>query len=416
MKKLLAVLITLCALLSWSLSHAEKLTIAIAGTNDSLNMLRSNVDSFHQVSEHRVDIVALPASEYDGFTEFSQWLRAELSEIDVYVLDFYQALALQEHLLELNYPSAKSHWPVVMQAHQAGGKTYALPYSLDVQVLFYRSDWVPFPPVTWEQMIDIGANVLRRERAFSNSDLEVYAFAADTPASLVANAMEWSASHGGGAFAINNEGVIKAHNIENIRAFNNVKSWIGSTVPDYNLELAFASMRDRMVNGGLVFIRDWYSQHNNYLQNSTPASNRMDWSALPGGNFGSAASIRGLSLAVSKYSENPALAAQFISHLTKSDTQSRNLSSHAALPTWSALYSDPALALSVPRLTELARVLKSNTINPPAAQFGADYQSAIDTIAQATASILNNQASAQGALSDLESNLNRLLTSSTKED
>ena len=411
MKKLLAITLTISALLAPSLSQAEQLTVAIAGTNEDLNVLRNNVASFHQVSEHRVDIVALPIANYDGFTEFSKWLQAGVDEIDAYVLDFYQALALREHLLELNYPSSKAHWPIVMQAHQVGGKTYALPYSLDVQVLFYRRDWVPFPPATWEQLIDIGDDVLRRELGLGSRDLEVYAFAADSAADLAGNALEWSTSYAGGGFGVDS-GSIKAHNIENIRAFTYIQSLLGSTIPEYNLEIAFSSMRERMADGGLIFIRDWYSQGKYYQQNLPRSSIdvRLDWAPLPGGTKGSAASIRGQSLAVSKYSTKPAIAAQFISFLSSSNNQKNNTIRYGTLPTWSALYTGAELALSVAKIVDLARILEDDAVSLPAEQFGAEYFAAVDGIATATENILNKKASAQGALSGLEVELKALLS------
>ena len=417
MKKLLTIAVTLGALLAHGLTLAEQLTVAIAGTNEDLNILRSNVASFHQLSEHRVDIVALPVANYDGFTEFSRWLQAEVSEIDVYVLDLYQALVLREHLLELNYPSSKAHWPVVMRAHQAEGKTYALPYNLDVHVLYYRRDWVPFPPATWEQLVDIGREVLPRQISLSSGDLEVYAFAADSASDLAGNAMEWSASHAGGGFGIDS-GLINAHNIENIRAFTYIQSLLGSTIPEYNLEIAFSSMRERMANGGLIFIRDWYSQHK-YYQQSTPQPNsdaRLAWAPLPGGNNGSAASIRGQSLAVSKYSTKPVIAAQFISFLSSSNNQKNNTIRYGTLPTWSALYTGAELSLALPRIDDLARILESNAISLPAAQLGDNYFAAVDSIAAASASILSKKQSAQGALSGLEVNLNELLANAASSE
>ena len=412
MKKILAIAVTISALLTHSLSQAEQLTVAIAGTNEDLNVLRNNVASFHQVSEHRVDIVALPVANYDGFTEFSKWLQAGVSEIDVYVFDFYQALVLREHLLELNYPSAKAHWPIVMQAHQAEGKIYALPYNLDVQVMFYRRDWVPFPPATWEQLVDVGGDVLRRELGLGSRDLEVYAFAADSAADLAANAMEWSASYSGGGFGIAS-GSIRAHNIDNIRALTYIQSLFGSTIPEYNLEIAFSSMRERMADGGLIFIRDWYSQGKYYQQNLPRSSVnvRLDWAPLPGGGNGSAASIRGQSLAVSKYSTKPVIAAQFISFLSGSNNQQNNTIRYGTLPTWSALYTGAELALAVPRAAELAKILENNAVSLPAEQLGAEYFAAVESIAAATENILNKKASAQGALSGLEVELNKILTS-----
>ena len=415
MKKLLAIAVAISALLTHNLSHAEQLTVAIAGTNDDLNMLRNNVASFHQISEHRVDIVALPVANYDGFAEFSQWLQAGVNEIDAYVLDYYQALVLREHLLELNYPSAKAHWPVVMRAHQAEGKTYALPYNVDVQVLFYRRDWVPFPPATWEQLVDIGRDVLPRRLDLSGNDLEVYAFAADSASALAANAIEWSASHAGGGFGMDESGSIQAHNLENIRALSYIQSLFGDSIPEYSLEIAFNSMRERMINGGLVFIRDWYSQHK-YYQQSAPLNIMFDWSPLPGANNGSAASIRGKSLAVSKYSTKPALAAQFISFLSSSNNQKNNATRYGTLPTWSALYTGAELALNTPRLADVARVLENNTVNLPAAQLGDDYFAAVESIGAATKSILNKERSAQGALSGLEVELNELLVKATSSE
>ena len=399
-------LATLALLAAWQPAQAVKLTVAMAGTNDELNTLRTNIASFHTVSEHRVDIVALPDSNPSAMAEFSSWLEAELSEVDVYLLDFYQAQQLSQHLVELTYPSASAHWPVVMSAHRIDDKVYALPYYLDVQVLYYRSDWLTLPPDSWQQMQTNSEQILLSQRSFSNSDLEAYAFAADTDIDLAANALEWSQAYGGSAF-IGADANIIGQSPENILAFNSAQSWIGSMVPDYLLEINFASMRDRMANGGLIFLRDWFSRRGDY--GNTLLGGRVDWAPLPAGDQGSAASVSGKSLAVAKYSANQSAAAQFISFLSSSNVQKTNFLRQGRLPSWRALYADPEVTQVLADGARLAEVLASGSISWPGEIFAERYPEAMRSIATSTRNILNQQASAQGALSGLRVSLEQLL-------
>ena len=407
-------LLLACSTAFTSALSAEQLSIAVVADKQELDMLRANVAAFHAVSPHRVDILAVPEAEVT--VEFTRWLQAGYEEVDVYLLDFYQAQQLSEHLVELNYPGADAHWDSAIAAHQLDDKLYALPYYMDVQVLFYRADLLGSAqsvPASWGQLATISEQLLRLERSFSNSNLEAYAFAADTDAQLGANLLEWTSGQGdGGGLSFDADGNARIFSLSNIKALNQASGWLGTISPDYLLELSFAATRDLMRTGNLLFLRDWFSQYPEYNQGALRGL--VAWAPLPGEQR-SAASVFGRSLAVSRYSDQQAAAAELISFLSSSSVQSSNLLQYGKLPTWTSLYLDAQLTQRIPNLRDLIEVLRGGSMAWPADNFREQLPEAMELMGAASRSVLTKKASAQGALSDLEVRLNELLAAAAEQ-
>lgn len=89
----------------------------------------------------------------------SRWLP-ELVEMGA-------ALSLEEafgHKKDMYYPG-------LVQTVEIGGELYAMPRAYSTQALIYRTDLIPEPPTTWEELIEVAKNIQKE-----NPDMYGFAF------------------------------------------------------------------------------------------------------------------------------------------------------------------------------------------------------------------------------------------------
>jgi trehalose/maltose transport system substrate-binding protein len=98
----------------------------------------------------------------------------------------------------------------------------------------------------------------------------------------------------------------------------------------------------------------------------TPIKGMFDVAPLPSGGEGSAATLGGWNLAVSKFSPNPDAAIELALYLTSPEVQKRRAIENANLPTIMALYDDPEIAAAQPIVTRWKDVFMQAVPRPSA--------------------------------------------------
>jgi trehalose/maltose transport system substrate-binding protein len=120
-----------------------------------------------------------------------------------------------------------------------------------------------------------------------------------------------------------------------------------------------------------------------------------------------AATLGGWQLAVSRYSENPEIAADLVMHLTSAEEQKRRAIIGSYNPTIPALYEDPEVLEANPFFGDLYETFVSAVPRPSTAT-GGSYNQMSNEFWNAVHTVLTGQQSAADSLAALENTLNRM--------
>jgi len=135
---------------------------------------------------------------------------------------------------------------------------------------------------------------------------------------------------------------------------------------------------------------------------------RIGVTLLPAGPGGKhVATLGGESLAVSRYSRQPALAADLVQFMTSAAVQKQRALEGSFNPSRPALYQDAEVLKANPFMGELLETF-TNAVPRPASITGAKYNQVSNAFWNATHEVLSGKAKAPDALSKLDNSLKRL--------
>ena len=131
--------------------------------------------------------------------------------------------------------------------------------------------------------------------------------------------------------------------------------------------------------------------------------------ALPkGGEDGRhAATLGGWQIAVSKYSKNPEVAAQFAKYLTSYEHQKQRTVVGGYNPTIAKLYQDQEVLAANPFFGELLNTF-TNAVSRPSSVAGSQYPEASNAFFNAVHRVLSGNQPAAESLKQLERGLKRI--------
>ena len=162
-------------------------------------------------------------------------------------------------------------------------------------------------------------------------------------------------------------------------------------------------------SGNALFMRNWPYAWSLAQSANSPVKGKVGVVALPKGgeNGRHAGTLGGWQLAVSKYSENTALAADLVRYLTSYEEQKRRAIEGSYNPTIPALYKDEEVLAAVPFFGKLFETFK-NGVPRPSSVTGESYGRVSNAFFNSVHDVLSGEAEPEQALSGLERELRRL--------
>jgi trehalose/maltose transport system substrate-binding protein len=162
-------------------------------------------------------------------------------------------------------------------------------------------------------------------------------------------------------------------------------------------------------NGNAAFMRNWPYAWSLGNGADSKIKDKIGVAPLPkGGAKGNyAATLGGWQLAVSKYSKNPAVAADLVLYMTSSEVQKDRAIKGSYNPTIAALYKDKAVLDANPFFGSLYEVFVS-AVPRPATATGLKYPEVSSAFWNATHDVLSGTASAEDSLKKLEGKLKQV--------
>ncbi len=389
--------------------------MSCGAVGQELRLCREAAESWATRSGHTVRIVATPNDSDQRLALYQQLLAARSSAIDVMQIDVVWPGILARHLLDLSpYVPAEErggHLRVVVENNTVDGRLLALPWFVDVGLLYYRRDLLekygaPVPG-TWQELTETARRIQDAERQQGNARLWGYVFQARAYEGLTCNALEWIGSQGGGRL-IGEDGGIGLSRPEAAAALGLARSWIGTIAPDGVLTYMEDEARGVFQSGQAVFMRNWPYVWSLADAPGSAVAGRVGLAPLPASpGVEPTGVLGGQQLAVSAYSAHPEVAADLVLALTGAEVQKARAIAAGFNPTRPALYQEPEVLRANPHYPMLAGVL-ANAMARPSRLTGIAYNRVSSAFWNAVHDVLSGRSEAEEALAELEARVGQI--------
>jgi multiple sugar transport system substrate-binding protein len=288
---------------------------------------------------------------------YVQWLNAGASDPDILQLDviWTPEFAAAGWILPLDEfgPAVDEYFPATIEANLWEGKLYALPWFVDVGMLYWRTDLFERAPASLEEL----SQAAQRARESAGTRFGMVWQGARYEG-LVTVFLEHLGAFGGRI--IDDQGRVVVDSEAGVRALRFMVDEVYTTgnVPRSTLTWQEEQTRFAFQNGQAAFMRNWPYAYP-LMQDSSESRVAGLFAVAPmpaaeGGEESAAgeptAALGGSQLAINANTENPEAAYAVIEYLTRPEQMLERARVVGQYPTRPALYERPELAraLSVP--------------------------------------------------------------------
>jgi trehalose/maltose transport system substrate-binding protein len=396
-------------------TRAAELALSCGAVGQELRLCREAAEAWAAQSGNSVRIIATPNDSDQRLALYQQLLAARSNAVDVMQIDVVWPGILARHLLDLSpYVGPEeqaAHLPAIIDNNTIGGRLVALPWFVDVGLLYYRRDLLekhqaPVPR-TWEELTRTAQRIQDEERRQGNARLWGYVFQARAYEGLSCNALEWIASQGGGRL-IDEDGAVAFRQPEAARALRLARSWVGAIAPEGVLTYMEDEARGVFQSGQAVFMRNWPYVWALADAPGSPIAGKVGLAPLPASpKVAPTGVLGGQQVAVSAHTAHPEAAADLARALTGAGVQKIRAVAAGFNPTRPALYRDPEVLAANPHYRLLAGVLE-NAIARPSGPTGVAYNRVSSAFWNAVHDVLSGRADAEAALFDLDARLEQI--------
>jgi len=294
---------------------------------------------------------------------YVQWLNAQVGRPDVLQLDvvWTAEFAAAGWILPLDRfrPSTEDFFPASLEANRWQGRLFALPWFMDVGMLYWRTDLVPRAPVSLDELARFAPAGISDEVPYG------IVWQGARYEGLVTVFLEVLGAFGGEILA--EDGRVAVASPAGVRALELLRGQIGKIAPPEVLTWHEEETRFAFQNGNAVFLRNWpYAWPLLNEREKSKVAGRFAVALMPAAPGGRpSAALGGAQLAINAHSRRPELAWRLIAFLTAPDQMLERAQVAGQYPPRRSLWEDPRLAeaLGVP-LQDVRRILESATPRP----------------------------------------------------
>ena len=392
-------------------ASAVEITITCGPSGSDVEFCWKHAQAWAAKTGNTVKNFSPPSSPTEKLALYRQLFAAKSSDIDVVQIDTVWPGLLKDHLADLK-PYSKGieaeHFPAIIANNSVNGKLLGMPWYTDAGLLYYRTDLLKKynlrVPQTWEELTQSAAKVQAGERAKGDSDFHGFVFQAKAYEGLTCNALEWVGGQGGGT-VVNADGEITIRNAQAAKALNLAASWVGTISPTGVLNYEEEEARGVFQNANALFMRNWPYAWSLMQKSDSLVKGKVGVAKLPGNP--SAAALGGWQLGVSKYSKNPAIAADLVMYMTSAAVQKTRAIDGSFNPTLPALYKDKEVIAANEFMGSLAEVF-ANSVARPTTATGLKYPQVSQSFWNAAHEVMSKRATGEEAVAKLDSRLKQI--------
>ncbi|MER6942769.1 ABC transporter substrate-binding protein [Nonomuraea sp. NPDC000554] len=351
--------------------------ITFATGRDTTAYLQPLLDRWNQAHPaEKVTLLELPEAADEQRAQMAANLQAQSTRYDVLGLDVVWTAEFAENgwiiPLERGLFPLDRFLPPVVDTAVYKDKLWAVPYTSNAGLLYYRTDLIKKPPRTWAELREKALEVTKKH------DIGGYAGQFLAYEGLTVNFSEAVQSAGGQIVSPDGTKVTldlaKARTALNFLTQALREGWI----PKESLSYKEEESRLAFQEGHLAFARNWPHA---YGPAKAKLGDRFAVTRLPGLDGPGSSSLGGVNLAISAYSRRQHTAQEFIRYFTGLDNERRVLTEGSFPPVWTELYDDPELIRRFPYLP----VLKESILAAKARPVSANYNQLSLVIASSVA-------------------------------
>ncbi|MEJ2855265.1 MULTISPECIES: ABC transporter substrate-binding protein [unclassified Saccharothrix] len=237
------------------------------------------------------------------------------------------------------------------------GRLYGAPDNTNVQLLWYRSDLVPTPPKTWDEMIKLGTELKNQGKpGLVEAQGKQYEGLVVLFNTLV-NSAGGQILDENGTKAIVDDNAVKALEV--------LKTFATSPVVDPSFSnFAEDDARLAMENGKAAFMLNWPYVYAAAQKKPEFAPN-FKWAPYPSINGDEAkVTVGGINYAVSAFTEHSEQSFDAVMCLRSAESQKFAAINDGVPPTIESVYDDPEMAKPYPMKEAILETLKGASVRP----------------------------------------------------
>ncbi|HEU5421303.1 MAG TPA: ABC transporter substrate-binding protein [Streptosporangiaceae bacterium] len=355
--------------------------------------------------QQKVTVIYLPDESDEQHAQLAENLQARSDIYDVMNLDvvWTAEFASSNWIIPVSQSLVPLHdflRPAVDTATY-DGKLYAVPFTSNASLLYYRKDLVPHPPATWAQLEHDARTIAPRQH------MAGYAGQFAAYEGLTVNFAEAVQSAGGSILSPDGSQATvntpQAHQALSFLVDGFRQGWIPQAALGYDEEAS----RRAFEAGHLLFLSNWPYVYGDASKPGpgNKVAGRFGVTTLPGQGGPGSSSLGGANLAVSAFSRHQATALAFIKFLTSLPSERRVLIDAALPPVWTRLYENRALIRRFPYLPVLRKAIAAAQPRPKI----ADYNQLSLAISSAVHRALAQQVPVSPTLAGLNGELSQIV-------
>ena len=294
---------------------------------------------------------------------YVQWLNAHAGEPDILQLDaiWTPEFAAAGWILPLDPygPDTAAFFPATVAASRWAGRLYALPWFVDVGMLYWRTDLLAAPPKTFD---DLEAQAAAARPGGPRYGL---VWPGARYEGLVTTFLEYLGGHGG---KVLDGGRVTVGSSAGVRALTRMCDEVYrlKIVPSAALTWHEEETRFAFQNGDALFMRNWpYAAPLLRDTGASRVAGRFAVAPMPSDSGVATAALGGAELAINAYSARADSAWVLIDYLTRPEQMLERARVTGQLPARAALYADPALAAALAIPPAQAREIIEHAVPRP---------------------------------------------------
>jgi multiple sugar transport system substrate-binding protein len=295
-----------------------------------------------------VDLRVTPDAADTRHQLYVQWLNGRAERPDVLQLDVIWAaeFAAAGWILPLDRfaPSTEDFFTAALEAARWRGRLYAVPWFVDVGLLYWRTDLMKEPPASLAglrvaAMDDVGRRRVSMGLVWQGARYE----------GLITVFLEHLAAFGGRILDDAGGVVVDSPRAVEALTFMRDAIWTDEWVPSSVLTWQEEQVRFAFQAGEAGFMRNWpYAW--TLLQDpvQSKVAGRIAIAPFPAGPHGvPAAALGGSQLAINRYSAEPERAWQLVQFLAAPEQMAERAREASQLPARRSVYDDPAVSAAL---------------------------------------------------------------------
>ncbi len=337
--------------------------------NDSVGVYGTLATKFNQSQKDvQVHWTNGPSDSGQLLTKFSTMLRARSNSIDVMAMDIVWPAQFGASgwtvPIDDKWPSSErqNYLPGPIQGCTYNGKIWAAPFRTDAGLLYYRTDLVPTPPNTWEEL-----TTMAQSAASGGAVKYGYVWQGAQYEGVVCDFVEVIYGYGGSILDPNNPKTVTTTSPQTVQGLTTMVNWVGGISPQAVTTYKEEDARTTFQNGDAAFMRNWpyaFAHGNNAAESKIDG--KFDVHTIPygaGGTTGHSA-LGGWQLGINAFSSNVDAAWTFVHYMLQSDAQKAAALQASLTVTLKSIYDDADVLAKNPFFAKLKPVFQSAQPRP----------------------------------------------------